>query len=164
MDVEIIGEQTYGKYCSGMIFSGSTWFSWYKDVLLKSKDNGGMGMSQEEYNKATKYTDNWGIYVMVSRYADKNGNTPCMPDGFIPDIAAEDVPWDGYQLGDPEETMLKVALKSAGYTSSSIRTKAPAAGGEQKNLLLLEEQIRRPEFGKLIVEPQNLPAGPISLR
>lgn len=164
MDVEIIGQRTYGKYCTGMILNGRSWFSSYKDVLLKSKKDGGKGMSAGEYNEAVQYTDNWGIYVMVSRYADKNGNTPCMPDGFIPDIAAEDVPWDGYQLGDPEETMLKVALKSAGYTSSSIRTKAPAAGGEQKNLLLLEEQIRRPEFGKLIVEPQNLPAGPISLR
>jgi hypothetical protein len=54
--------------------------------------------------------DNWGIYVMYSRYADCNGVTLSMPDGIAPDVGAEDDPLDGFALGDPRETMLSVAL------------------------------------------------------
>ena len=63
-----------------------------------------------EYTKALPYVDNWGIYVMYSRYADCNGVTLSMPDGIAPDYDGEDDPLDGCALGDPRETMLAFAL------------------------------------------------------
>ena len=104
VDITIIGEQTYGKYCSGIVLEGAKWYEDYKKI-----------MSSTKYKNGKKYAANWGIYVMIGRYADKDGNTPCMPDGFTPDVEVSDAPLDGYQLGDPNETMLKAALTLAGY-------------------------------------------------
>ena len=75
---------------------------WY-DSVRKS-------MGEEEYTKALPYVDNWGLYVMYSRYADCNGVTLSMPDGIAPHYAVEDDPLDGCALGDPRETMLATAL------------------------------------------------------
>lgn len=61
-----------------------------------------------------------GLYVMINRYADKDGNNPCMPDGLKPDYPAEDNPLDGYQLGDENESLLRLALdRAAGKTDRS---------------------------------------------
>ncbi len=100
MDVELIGENTYGKYCTGYILAADDVYSSIPDEL-----------------------DNWGIYVMVSRFADCNGDNPCMPDGIAPDIEAEDSVLDGYQLGDENETMLKAALTAAGKTDFAAKTR-----------------------------------------
>ena len=94
----------------------------------KGRRHRGLGLLGEVFNQSVldslpgsiamggvKYAKNWGIYVMIGRYADRDGNTPCMPDGFIPDIEVYDNPLDGYQLGDPNETMLKTVLTLAGY-------------------------------------------------
>ena len=99
MDVILIGEQTSGKYCAGYLMDAMGWY----DAVRKS-------LGEEEYAKALPYVDNWGIYVMYSRYADCNGVTLSMPDGIAPDYGAEDDPLDGYTLGDPRETMLAFAL------------------------------------------------------
>ena len=53
---------------------------------------------------------------MISRYADKNGDTPCMPDGFVPDIEARDYYTEPYPLGDERENLLRIALERAGKT------------------------------------------------
>ena len=95
----------------------------------------------------------WGIYVMISRYADKNGSTPCMPDGFVPDFGVEDNPLDGCQLGDPGETMLAFALSRAGYRPVS---KAPSALREAKeNLQPCELQVEKALPG-LVVDPKGV--------
>ncbi len=107
MDIEIIGSQSSGKYCSGIIYPASSWVKDYDNYITSS------GLSTKE---AGKQTSNWGIYVMISRYADVNGETPCMPHGFVPDIEAKDYPLEGLELGDENETMLKTALKRAGKT------------------------------------------------
>ena len=99
MDVIVIGEQTGGKYCAGYLIKAPAWY----DAVRKS-------LGEDEYKKALPYVDNWGIYVMYARYADCNGVTRSMPDGIAPDVEAEDRPQDGIELGDPEETMLAVAL------------------------------------------------------
>ena len=128
MDISLVGQKSYGKYCGGYIVDGKYWYDLYKSE-----------MSEESYNAGIKYTDNWGVYVMVSRYADKDGNTPCMPDGFQPDIEVEDNPLDGHQLGDEDETMLAAALAG----------KAPAAkreAGTRSHFRLLEEQYERPNY------------------
>lgn len=116
MDIEIIGSQSSGKYCSGIIYPASSWVEDYKDYFSSN------GMSA---TVAEKQTENWGIYVMISRYADVNGETPCMPDGFVPDIEADDYPLEGLELGDENETMLKTALKRAGKTDfAEVATRA----------------------------------------
>lgn len=116
IDVEIIGQKSYGKYCTGVILEGAWWYNEYKKSMPAS-----------EHKNGVKYAANWGIYVMIGRYADRDGNTLCMPDGFTPDFEVADAPFDGHQLGDPEETMLKVALTHAGYPYPAAESRTAQA-------------------------------------
>ena len=106
LDIEIIGTQSAGKYCSGIIYPASSWVEDYKSNFTED-------MNEED---ALKYTDDWGLYVMISRYADANGETPCMPDGFTPDYEVDDDPTEGWELGDEREALLRAALTRAGKT------------------------------------------------
>ena len=105
LDITLIGEQTYGKYCAGYMMSPKQFYpNGYEDYYTE--------------------IEKWGIYVMVSKFADKNGDNPAMPDGIPVNIEVYDNPLDGYQFGDEEETMLKAALTAAG----KVYTKAPLEG------------------------------------
>ena len=127
MDIDIVGQRSYGKFCGGFIVDGPSWYGWARDDF-----------SDEMYNAALEAVDNWGIYVMVSRYADRDGNTPCMPDGFEPDRSASDDPLDGYQLGDENETMLSVVLNAGGDAAPARRRlSAPS-------LVKAEYQLQKP--------------------
>ena len=126
MDVTIVGQKSLGKYCGGFIVDGPTWYGWAKDDI-----------STEQYETAVQDVRNWGIYVMVSRYANVYGNTPCMPDGFTPDLEVTDDPLDGFQLGDENETMLYTVLHGSAPAKTARRS-----GG--KSLSALEEQMPRP--------------------
>jgi hypothetical protein len=111
MDVILIGARTSGKYCAGFLLDAGDWY----DDMKKSLEEG-------EYEKALPYVDNWGIYVMYSRYADCKGETLSMPDGIAPDYEVDDDPLDGFDLGDPQETMLAFALElMEGRTRSAER-------------------------------------------
>ena len=138
MDITLVGQRSHGKYCSGVMMEGPDFYDDYSDQL-----------DATTVKKGKKYTDNWGLYVMYSRFADKNGETRCMPNGLAPDVKADDDPLDGCQLGDSKETMLAVALGLAGY-----ETKAPAARKADRERLPIErvEGIDpfRPEFGMRI--------------
>ena len=115
MDVILIGARTSGKYCAGFLLDAG---DWYED-MKKSLEEG-------EYEKALPYVDNWGIYVMYSRYADCKGETLSMPDGIAPDYEVDDDPLDGFDLGDPQETMLAFALGlMEGRTRNAERPFAP---------------------------------------
>ena len=103
LDVKIFGEKSHGKYCTGIMYSAK---DWYKDYDEK--------MTDVQRKRGEKYSERWGIYVMVARYADKYGKTPCMPDGFMPDYPVEDNPAEPYQLGDPKEAMLSAVLTRLG--------------------------------------------------
>lgn len=107
MDITLIGEQTYGKYCAGYMMSPEDLYG----------------------TKTSYYTDikNWGLYVMFSKFADKNKKNAAMPDGIPVDIEVDDDPTDGYQFGDENETMLKAALQAAGKpgTKASSFTSKP---------------------------------------
>ena len=47
-----------------------------------------------------------------------------MPDGLVPNFTANDDPMDGYQLGDEQEGLLKIALQHAGmkFDEQTTRT------------------------------------------
>jgi len=120
VDIDLVGsENTHGKYCTGWVLSA---YNWYE-------------MTGE--NKKPEGLSNWGFYVMVSSYADKDGNCPIMPNGFTPNIPAKDNPADGYAIGDENESMLKVALEAAGKADTKADTRAlverPALGAAVKN-------------------------------
>ena len=124
-----LGTQSYGKFCGGFIFEGSEWYDSVKS-----------GLTLSDWENGKRYAANKGLYVMASRYADRDGNTPCMPNGYTPDMKVSDNPLDGHQIGDPEETMLSAALSlftlDYGQTSSSqtktdvpqLRFERPASG------------------------------------
>ena len=122
MDVEVIGYQTGGKYCSGVMLEAKEYYQDYEDYLaeLKKKDMTTYNKLVDEYWKYYSgwkdYVGKWGMYVMISTYADKNGNNPCRPNGIVPDIEIDDNPEEPYALGDDREAMLRVALTEAGYT------------------------------------------------
>ena len=137
-DVRIVGDGSIGKYCGGYVLSGADWFEDNKKYI-----------TSDYYTRGKRSIGTWGIYVMVSKYADVNGNTPCMPDGFTPDIQVADDPLDGHQLGDPEESMLSAALKAA--TGTKSRT-APANPQSHAGMSPAEGMnVRKPGFGVRII-------------
>lgn len=145
MDIEIIGTQTHGKYCTGNMIGAKDWYESMETYFKKHPDE---WETWEEWSQWKKYmkTD-WGIYVMISRYGDKNGENPCMPNGLTPNTKVEDNPFEPYQLGDENEAMLKVALTKAGKVY-------PASGRSiQPSLKALPEQPHDVFFGKLIALP-----------
>ncbi|MDO4949990.1 MAG: S41 family peptidase [Bacteroidales bacterium] len=107
-NIVTIGQTSSGKYCTG-------WMIGCDDMYIKDNSSYWKQFGID-YQTALQYADDWGIYVMVGRYADKDGKTRSMPNGLVPSVPANDDPLDGYALGDENETMLKVALKLAGKT------------------------------------------------
>lgn len=114
LDVTMIGSRTYGKYCGGVLMSSAKWYESVKEELIE-KD-------ERMYRTGVLQSADWGIYLMVSRYADVYGNTPSMPSGMEPDIECEDMPNQPFQLGDPGEHMLKTALELAGFNVSGTKS------------------------------------------
>lgn len=87
MEVITIGESTAGKYYGG--------------VLLQPSD----------YNMKAKELENWGAYLMIYRYANKNGY-PDHANGLSPDhYLKEDILLNAGELGDPNEPLLAKAIE-----------------------------------------------------
>ena len=97
--ITTIGEQTYGKYCTGYILA-----------------------TDNVYNNPPSIISKWGAYVMVSTYADRDNKNMARPVGILPDIEESDSPWDGFGLGNENETMLKAALTAAGKSYANTRS------------------------------------------
>jgi C-terminal processing protease CtpA/Prc len=114
MDVTLVGSTTYGKFCGGYLIPAVEWFD---AVSKEAKDL--------DIAAAKKATAGWGIYVIVSKYADRDGVTRSMPFGMPADYNATDNPTDGYELGDPKESMLSavLALSTAGvYAAPEVKS------------------------------------------
>lgn len=130
MPITLIGEQSHGKYCTG--------------IPLSSKEL--YDMMEEVTPTAIK---NWGIYVMIGIYMNSKNETPCMPNGLIPDIEAIDDPMQPVQLGDENEILLRAALEKEGKqypeTSSLSRSMLPWKK--------LKGQPHKTNFGKRILLP-----------
>lgn len=124
MEVETIGTNSHGKYCTGQMLSP-------EDIYSK-------------YNTAIK---EWGMYVMISIYQNSNGDTPCMPNGIVPDKEVTEgvdlVPW-----GDERDPLLRAALKSAGKVYETSATSRSASQGQ-----LVKDIPHNAAFGKRIALP-----------
>ncbi len=116
MDITLVGERTYGKYCAGYMLGPDDLYDSKKYDFTLIKD--------------------WGMYVMVSTFADKNGHNRSNPadpthvgdtPGIAVDVQSHDDPLDGFQLGDENETMLRAALVAAGKVYSGTRAQEPVA-------------------------------------
>lgn len=130
MDIDLIGEQSHGKYCTGWMLSP-------KDVYKNPSDK----------------IKNWGIYVMVATFADKNGENISRPNGLTPNFKVEDDPLDGYQLGDVRESMLAAALKRAGKVDAVERVMTRSAN---ERLQFKEIPFHYSKtFGMSIVKPSS---------
>ena len=116
LDVTLVGSTTYGKFCGGYLITAE---DWYGDLTSDDIDI--------DLKAAKQYTASWGIYVIASRYADCNGITLSMPAGIPADYQATDDPRDGYELGDPSESMLaKVLSVATGHVFAVTRSASPA--------------------------------------
>jgi C-terminal processing protease CtpA/Prc len=158
MDVDVIGNKTGGKHCSGIMFEAKEYYQDYEDYLaeLKKKDMPAYNKFVDEYWKyysAWKdYVGKWGLYVMISTYADKNGDNPCRPNGIVPEIEIDDNPEEPYALGDDREALLRVALTEAGYTDftplpeSKSRSAEPCCG---------EPIVRKSEGKRILLKPER---------
>lgn len=117
MDITLVGSTTYGKFCGGYLIEAEDFYN-----ALAKED------SDVDCQAGKQATDGWGIYVIASRYADCNGITRSMPSGIPADYPATDNPRDGFDLGDPSESMLSAVLALASGKSISAApalTKAP---------------------------------------
>lgn len=127
INILVIGEQTHGKYCTGWMLEAT---DWYGDIEKNLKEKKRI-FSKEypEYAQWRTYAKNWGIYVMINRFADRDGYNPCMPDGMIPDIDKTDDPLEPYELGDDREVLLRAALMEAGFSNlTPLALKARSVG------------------------------------
>lgn len=155
MDIEIIGQNTHGKYCSGIMWDGK---EWYEDVVANYKDNNlDFAVKHPQFADWSKYIKNWGIYVMIATYGDKNGNNPCMPNGLVPDTEAFDLFEETYQLGDERESMLHVALQKAGKTDLEARPSVSRSFVERPSGEAIRIN-RNPLDGKLIYTSDDIKA------
>lgn len=91
MEVVQIGDTTHGKYCGGVLLSPETW--------------------DEETQKwyPVKEIDNWGMYLMVYRFANKNGITS-FTGGLVPDISEKENYYELYPFGDERDPLLAQAI------------------------------------------------------
>lgn len=125
MDIELIGQQSHGKYCTGWMLS-----------------------ADDTYNNVPQAIKNWGIYVMVSIYKNAKDETPCMPNGLKPDTEVEDNPFEPYQLGDENEAMLRAALEKAGKEYPASR-----AGRIETPKMNIVDTPKKTVFGRRIIIP-----------
>ena len=135
LDITLIGQQTHGKFCTGITYGAQEWYDDYKDQI------------EAKMQSYKKDVENWGLYVMIGRYADKNGDCPAMPDGLKPAIPAEDRPDLGYDFGDERDPMLRQALILAGRSDlKAASTRASTSPAPDR----MPCQIEKPSFGKCI--------------
>lgn len=131
MDVRLIGEQSSGKYCTGMMLA-----------------------AEDAYNEVPEAIRNWGLYVMISIYQNAAGETPCMPDGLRPDVGVDDEPMLAYVLGDVNEPLLRQALTEAGRTYDDAPSAVQTRSLTSRYVQL--PGVQKPVFGKRIQQPVSV--------
>jgi hypothetical protein len=142
MDITLVGAQTHGKFCTGWLFRGP---DFYKETADESREKG------VDPDEGKRYTENWALYLMYARFADKDGVTRCMPDGLTPDYAVKDNPKNPCPLGDPQEDMLARALALCGYPTPAPAAHSQALSKADDTPVL--QDYDRPGFGVYLKLP-----------
>lgn len=167
VDVEIIGTQTEGKHCSGVMFEAVDYYQDYEDFMekLKKEDKAKYNELVDKfwkyYSGWKNYVGDWGVYLMLSTYADKDGNNPCRPDGLTPDVEIADEPRAPYPLGDDREALLREALTRAGYQDF---TPLPEASSRALQTDVTGRPLRLAPEGRRILLKPELPNNRFSVR
>jgi hypothetical protein len=139
MNVKLVGQQTYGKYCGGSLIKGEDWY----DAIAKGENK-----AHIKTDLGKSYTTGWGIYVISTKFTDRDGNNAGEPDGFPADVTTTDNPADGFQLGDPQESMLATVLSDMGVAS-----KAPTKAAIEGFPVEIPKVLLPAGFGVYITEP-----------
>jgi len=160
LDVEIIGTKTVGKHCAGVMFPAEDYYQGNEDYMaeLKKKNPKEYQHMYDEYWKYfkgwKKYVGDWGLYVMISTYADKNGENACRPDGLVPHEEMDDSPIEPYPLGDDREALLRVALQRAGYADfTPLPEEGTGSRAAMKNRLG-ESLPKQDEGWRIVLKPE----------
>lgn len=123
-----IGGTTSGKYCGGILLS----------------PEGLYGETNKNYYSGFS---NWGMYIMIYRYANINGITS-FTGGLVPDIAADEDRFDLKPFGDENDPLLGRALAHIlGETYVEKRSKTASL------LLTPLPDMKRYAGGMLVAEP-----------
>jgi C-terminal processing protease CtpA/Prc len=98
MDVVLVGKTTHGKYYGGYVLAIDDYY----------KSASGYNDNREQYLNIS----NWGMYIMVYRYANKN-NYPDFSGGLAPeqDLAVEEDYFALKPFGDENDPLLGKALE-----------------------------------------------------
>ena len=91
MDVVLIGDTTHGKYCGGVLVSPDMYYEKTKKWV------------------PVKEIENWGMYLMLYRFANKNGITS-FTGGLAPNILVNESYFHLYPFGDERDPLLAQAI------------------------------------------------------
>ncbi|MDR2472784.1 MAG: hypothetical protein LBD53_04360 [Tannerella sp.] len=120
-DMVCVGDTTHGKYCGAYLMSVAEYYE------LKEAD-----IQKYKYENISDY----GMYIMVYRYANKEGY-PSFVGGLPPDVRADEFWWDLRPFGDLSDPMLAVAVERlTGVQTVNTRSVSSAASIAPSGVLM----------------------------
>lgn len=141
MDVTLVGTTTYGKFCGGYLIKAEDWYN----AIAESKE------SSINAQEGLSMTAGWGIYIITSRYADCNGVTLSMPSGIPADYEVLDNPVDGFDLGDPDESMLSAVLSlMEGHPVTAVAARAGGVAAASGGAAVEQLPFNKPGSGAFL--------------
>lgn len=140
LDIVQIGETTSGKYCGGLLLSPFDYYGLIRQTGVT--------------NDYLLNISNWGMYVMVYKYANKN-NYPSFVTGLPPTIQAEEDYFALKSIGAETDPLLGAALEAITgeltVEKRSMRKMQIPSGMSYPDI-----QLERPTDGKMIVKKPDL--------
>ena len=134
LDIEIIGETTRGKYCGGYNLLAADWYEGLVDTYREEGRD--FYAEHPELADWKTYVADWGMYVIIDYFTDKNGSRPDFSKGISPDFKVADAPFETYPLGDEREVLLHAALTRAG--KSDLPSRGVDSRSASENYKLIE--------------------------
>ncbi|MDR2627165.1 MAG: PDZ domain-containing protein [Dysgonamonadaceae bacterium] len=129
MEVITIGDTTHGKYCGGALLSPQIWNSSRNEWVVDEE------------------IENWGMYLMLYRFANRNG-VSSFTGGLAPDVYAEEDYFMLYPFGDTRDPLLGEAL--AMITGLQLHSSRSGVPSPQRYELTKAPQRRGIPDGKMI--------------
>ena len=96
MDIKLIGETTSGKYCGGYLLAPDDYYNMFPES----------GINRNYFSDF----NNWGMYIMIYRYSNKEGY-PSFITGLPPNIPVSEDDFDLKPLGDETDPLLGKAIE-----------------------------------------------------